>query len=760
MSNSFEDTVKRAYALAAEHRHEFVTLEHLLFALTDNEEIDTVIQAVGGNIKKLRADLKSYIDDSSKHVLVKTGAYQPRHTTLLLTIVKKAKTQSIFSGRNDMGCMDLFLAMFNIDNSHASYFLHDAGLDRDSVLNFISKRNQPPGNADQTDAVEVIAQFCVNLNEKAKAGKIDPLIGREIEVDAITQIMARRTKSNVLLLGDPGVGKTVMIEGLAKRINDGDVPETLINKTIYSLDIASIVAGTKFRGDFEERMKSIIAAFTALPDAIMFVDEIHMIMGAGSGTGGAMDAANLLKPALGRGELSCIGSTTQEEYRKHFEKDRALMRRFQRLDVHEPSIEDSKRILAAIAPYYTQFHGIGYDAAALDAAVELTDRHIHYKCLPDKAIDIIDAAGARQRIKPLHERVEFIGVEEIVNEVSRTARIAISTNTDNETEDLQDLENKLASVVFGQDDAITNLTDAVLISKSGLREENKTLGSFLFVGPSGVGKTEIAKQLAHIIKVPFVRFDMSEFQERHSVSKFIGSPPGYVGYSDGAAGSGVLINELEKNPHCVILCDEIEKAHPDIVSIFLQVMDNGMISSQNGKTASARNAFLIFTSNLGAVEMEKSGIGFGNSERIDTGQEAVKQWFAPEFRNRLDATIQFGRLGKESMNKVLDKFISQLNTLSQQKNISIVFDASAKQWLVDRGFDRNMGARPLARVMQEHVKKPISREILFGSLKNGGAVLFAVENDKLVYNVIDTTIQQENLELENNLERNNICQAR
>jgi len=488
MSNSFEDTVKRAYALAAEHRHEFVTLEHLLFALTDNEEIDTVIQAVGGNIKKLRADLKSYIDDSSNHVLVKTGAYQPRHTTLLLTIVKKAKTQSIFSGRNDMGCMDLFLAMFNIDNSHASYFLHDAGLDRDSVLNFISKRNQPPGNADQTDAVEVIAQFCVNLNEKAKAGKIDPLIGREIEVDAITQIMARRTKSNVLLLGDPGVGKTVMVEGLAKRINDGDVPETLINKTIYSLDIASIVAGTKFRGDFEERMKNIIAAFTALPDAIMFVDEIHMIMGAGSGTGGAMDAANLLKPALGRGELSCIGSTTQEEYRKHFEKDRALMRRFQRVDVHEPSIEDSKRILAAIAPYYTQFHGIGYDAAALDAAVELTDRHIHDKCLPDKAIDIIDAAGARQRIKPLHERVELISVEEIVNEVSRTARIAISTNTNNETEDLQDLENKLASVVFGQDDAITNLTDAVLISKSGLREANKTLGAFLFVGPSGVGK--------------------------------------------------------------------------------------------------------------------------------------------------------------------------------------------------------------------------------------------------------------------------------
>lgn len=760
MSNSFEDTVKRAYALAAEHRHEFVTLEHLLVALTDNEEIDSVIQAVGGNIKKLRADLTGYINNPANHVTVKAGVYQPRHTTLLLTIVKKAKTQSIFSGRTDMGCMDLFLAMFNIENSHASFFLNSAGLDRDIVLAYLNSRNQPAGDIDQKEALQVVAQFCINLNEKAKNGKIDPLIGRETEVDTITQIMARRNKNNVLLLGDPGVGKTIIVEGMAKRIVEADVPETLLNKTIYSLDIASIVAGTKFRGDFEERMKNIVAAFTALPDAIMFIDEIHMIMGAGGGSSGAMDAANLLKPALGRGELSCIGSTTQEEYRKHFEKDRALMRRFQRVDVNEPSIEDSKRILVAIAPYYTQFHGIGYDLAALDAAVDLTAKHIHDRCLPDKAIDIIDAAGARQRVKPLHDRVETIGINEIVDEVSRTARITISSNSEGETEDLSTLENKLQSVVFGQNEAIAKLTDSVLISRSGLREGNKTLGAFLFTGPTGVGKTEIAKQLAHIINVPFVRFDMSEFQERHSVSKFIGSPPGYVGYGDGAAGSGVIINELEKNPHCVILCDEIEKAHPDIVSIFLQIMDNGMISSHSGKTASARNAFLIFTSNLGAVEMEKSGIGFGNAERVNGGDEAVKQWFAPEFRNRLDATIQFDRLSKDSMNKVIDKFIAQLNALSQQKNISIVFDSAAKQWLIDRGFDRNMGARPLSRVIQEHVKKPISREILFGQLKTGGAVLFTVEHEKLIYNIIDTTIQHTDFELDNNLEGDNLCQTR
>lgn len=753
MSSSFENTVKRAYSLASERRHELVTMEHLLAALIESDEVQSVIREVGGDLARLSADLLAYLDDASNHVIVKTGSYQPRHTALLLTVVKKARTQSLFANRPEMSVMDLFLAMFNIENSHASYYLSVAGIDRESVLSFLRKKNSvDDSQMVEKDAEELLRQFCVNLNEKAAAGKIDPLIGREREVESITQIMARRNKHNVIMLGDPGVGKTIIVEGLAKRIVEKDVPETLTDKTIWSLDMGSMVAGTKFRGDFEERMKQVITAFSSLPNAIMFIDEIHMIMGAGGGNNGAMDAANLLKPALSRGEIRCIGSTTQEEYRKHFEKDRALGRRFQKLDINEPSIEDSKRILSALAPYYTKYHGISYDTAALDAAVDLSVRYIHGRFLPDKAIDIIDSAGARQRVKPLHERSESIGVEQIKEEVSRIAKVPVDADKTEDKDQLMRLEDDLKATVFGQDEAIERLVDAVLIGRSGLREGNKTQGAFLFTGPTGVGKTEIAKQLAHALGIDFVRFDMSEFQEKHTVSKFIGSPPGYVGYGDGSAGSGVLINALERTPHCVILIDEVEKAHPDIVSIFLQIMDNGMISSQNGKDACARNAFLIFTSNLGAAAMEKPRIGFGDPERTDEDKEAVRQWFAPEFRNRLDGAIMFNRLSKENMSRILDKFIVQLNTLTEQKNVSVVFDTDAKQWLMDKGFDRNMGARPLARVISEHVKKPLSREMLFGKLKNGGAVMFKMTDGKLGYDTIETGISQDDLDLETNME--------
>jgi len=567
------------------------------------------------------------------------------------------------------------------------------------------------------------------------SGRIDPLIGREREVEQICQIMARRNKHNVIMTGDPGVGKTVIVEGLARRIIEGDVPDMLLRHTIWSLDVATLVAGTKFRGDFEERMKQIIAAFTALPDAIMFIDEIHMIMGAGSGGGGngSIDAANMLKPALSRGDIRCIGSTTQEEYRKHFEKDRALTRRFQRVDVFEPSIEDSKRILHGIAKYYEDHHQLKFTTAALDAAVDLTARHQHDKFLPDKAIDIIDSAAAWQRIRPEELQVKTLTVAEIEAEVSRVAKVPVTTVKSKEANKLEQLEGDLKRVIFGQSDAIDGVVSAIYMSRSGLREADKTVGSFLFSGPSGVGKTEVAKQLARSLGVHFTRFDMSEFQERHTVSRFIGSPPGYVGYGDGSAGNGLLINELETHPHCVLLFDEIEKAHPDVYNIFLALMDHGQVTSSQGKIASAKHAIVIFTSNLGAADMERELIGFTKSENRDEDTQAINRFFTPEFRNRLDAVIKFNKLSKENMDSIVDKFLDQLRSLAKTRDVDIVCDAAAKQWLIDKGFDRNMGARPLARVIADGIKKPLSKEMLFGKLRDGGAVMITAKDGKLEF---------------------------
>jgi ATP-dependent Clp protease ATP-binding subunit ClpA len=554
-----------------------------------------------------------------------------------------------------------------------------------------------------------------------------------------------------MMIGDPGVGKTAIVEGLAKRIVEKSVPEVLEDKVIWSLDIASLVAGTKYRGDFEERMKQIIKALQSDKNAIAFIDEIHMIMGAGSGGGGngSIDAANMLKPALSRGEIRCIGSTTQEEYRRNFEKDRALVRRFQKIDVNEPSVEDTKRILRGIARYYEEYHGTKYLESALDAAVDLTVKHVHDKCLPDKAIDVIDSAAAWQRIRPPASRVSSITKKEIEAEVSRMAKIPVESIKSTEVDRLRDLEGDLKMVVFGQDDALDNLVNSVYMSRSGLRENDKTLGAYLFTGPSGVGKTEAAKQLALSLDIDFIRFDMSEYQERHSVSKFIGSPPGYVGYGDGSAGSGLLINALEKSPHCVLLFDEIEKAHQDVYNIFLQMMDRGMVTSSNGKSVSARNAVVIFTSNLGAAEMEKELIGFtSRSESRDEDTKAVNTFFTPEFRNRLDGIIRFNRLSKENMGRIVDKFIGQLNDLSSRKSVNIVVDQAAKDWLIEKGFDKNMGARPLARVIAENIKKPLAREMLFGRLRNGGAVTVRIKDDKLDFEYMDTAVDAEDVSVD------------
>lgn len=740
MPSPLEAIIQRSYQIASHRKHELVTLEHLLSALLEDKDIQQLIVRNNGDLESLKTENTNWLDDARNHVVVKQDQYQPRHTTLLMTVVKKSKTQSIFSGKSDLNPIDLLLAMYGISDSPASYFIDRYAPSKDTILEYISQSTEYNNDMlDPSESEEILRTYCVNLNDRARQGKIDPLIGRETEVEAITQILARRNKHNAIMIGDPGVGKTVIVEGLAKRIVENDVPETLANKTIWSIDMSSLVAGTKYRGDFEDRMKQIIKALQSSPDAIAFIDEIHMIMGAGAGGGsnGGMDAANMLKPALSRGDIRCIGSTTQEEYRKYFEKDRALVRRFQKLDINEPSIADSKRILRGIAKYYEEYHGIVYESSALDAAVDLTAKHIHDKFLPDKAIDIIDSAAAWQKIKTADKRLDAITKREIEVEVGRVAKIPVTTVKSSEADKLSRLDKDLKTTVFGQEEAIDRLVDSIYMSRSGLRENDKSLGSFLFTGPSGVGKTEAAKQLAHTLGIEFVRFDMSEYQERHSVSKFIGSPPGYVGYGDGSAGSGMLINTLEKSPHCVLLFDEIEKAHPDVYNIFLQMMDRGMVTGSQGKSASARNAVIIFTSNLGAAAMEKELIGFGNAQTRDEDTKAVNTFFTPEFRNRLDAIIRFNKLTKDNMSRIVDKFLGQLNELSSKKRVNVVVDSAAKDWLIDKGFDPKMGARPLARVIAEHIKKPLSREMLFGKLKDGGAVTVKLLDEKLVFDYMD-----------------------
>lgn len=748
MSTTIESVLQRAYQLAAGMDHELVTLEHMLASLLETELIQRMLSKTGGNMDAMVKSVSAWLGDDTKHVIIRTS-YNPRHTSLLATTIKKAKTQSMFSGRTEPGALDVWLAMYGIADSPASWFIDQHGPTKERVLEWINGEGTSPDMDDRT-ALEILQTYCINLNAKALRGRTDPLIGREKEAEQICQIMARRNKHNVIMTGDPGVGKTVIVEGLARRITERDVPDLLLSSTIWSLDVATLVAGTKFRGDFEERMKQIIAAFTARPDAIMFIDEIHMIMGAGSGGGGngSIDAANMLKPALSRGDIRCIGSTTQEEYRKHFEKDRALVRRFQRVEIFEPSIEDSKRILAGIARHYEEHHQLKFTPSALDAAVELTARHQTDRCLPDKAIDIIDSAAAWQRIRPEALRISTISVAEIEAEVSRVARVPVTTVKSAEADRLAQLDSDLRSVIYGQDAAIDSVVTSIYMSRSGLRESDKTVGSFLFSGPSGVGKTEVAKQLAKSLGVHFARFDMSEFQERHTVSRFIGSPPGYVGYGDGAAGNGMLINTLETHPHCVLLFDEIEKAHPDVYNIFLAMMDHGTVTSSQGKSVSAKHAIVIFTSNLGAADMERELIGFNKPSVRDEDTQAINRFFTPEFRNRLDAMVKFNKLTKDNMGSIVDKFLDQLRALASSRQVDMVLDPAAKAWLIDRGFDDKMGARPLARVIADHIKKPLSREILFGKLRAGGAVMITARDDRLEFEYLSRPIAAEPLLLD------------
>jgi ATP-dependent Clp protease ATP-binding subunit ClpA len=744
------------HKLAVQYKHEYVTLEHLLAVLLEQEEVRTTLEAVGADHKELSKDLFSHIE-SGAMPQAPDPILLARRTQALTRVLDRAVSNTLFSDRGILRPVDLLLSVLDEDSSesHAAYFLAKHGVEPLDIKTHVSHSpdfmdddededdgtiavttEKSDGKPRRSFADKILGKYCENLNELANKGKIDPLIGREQEVYSLMLTTARRTKNNVVLVGEPGVGKTAVVEGLAKMIAEDNVPDALKGSIVYSLSVGDLLAGTKFRGDMEERVKQVLEAIEQKGEElgilpILFIDEVHTLMGAGSGNQGGLDVANLLKPALAKGKLRCVGGTTYEEFRKHFEKDRAMMRRFQKLDIAEPSIEDAKRILEGLAPQYAAYHAITYTKEALDSAVELTARYVTDRFLPDKAIDVIDAAGARQKLATPDERITVITQELVENEVSRIAKIPAQTVKEDETEKLSHLEADLKDAVFGQDDAILAVADAVLMSRAGLRTPLKPQGNYLFAGPTGVGKTELAKQLAATLGVELVRFDMSEYMEKHSVSKFIGSPPGYVGFGDGAAGSGLLVNALEKNPHCVLLIDEVEKAHPDIFNVFLQIMDNGQITSSSGKTVSARNVILIMTTNAGATELQKNGLGFGPSTREGSDDKVIEQMFAPEFRNRLDSIVKFKALTSENMIKVVEKFLKQLTSQCVDRGVVLNVSNAAKQWLADKGFDPKMGARPLERVIQNNVSKALSRAMLFGELKGGGEALVDVQGEGL-----------------------------
>ena len=734
LTPSLERALEKALALAAERHHEYATLEHLLLALTDDDEAVEVMTACKVDLEKLSEDLTDYIDDDLSNLAVDELDDQVRPTAAFQRVVQRAILHVESSGRDEVTGANVLVSIFSERESHAAYFLQEQDMTRYDAVNFIShgvakrpgmskpKPTRPNGaekeDEPQKPANEALDAYCVNLNEKAKEGKIDPLIGRQLEVERSIQVLCRRRKNNPLLVGDPGVGKTAIAEGLAKRIVDGEAPKILHDAIIFSLDMGALLAGTRYRGDFEERLKAVMKELEQQEKAILFIDEIHTVIGAGATSGGAMDASNLLKPALQNGGLRCMGSTTFKEYRQHFEKDRALARRFQKIDVVEPSVPDAIKILKGLRPHFEDFHGVKYTDEAIKTAVELASRYITDRKLPDKAIDVIDEAGASQWLKPEDERLKEIDVETIEAVVAKMARIPPKQVTKSDAEALKGLEIDLKRVVYGQDNAIEALSSAIKLARAGLREPNKPIGCYLFSGPTGVGKTEVARQLSSIMGVELLRFDMSEYMERHTVSRLIGAPPGYVGYDQG----GLLTDGVDQHPHCVLLLDEIEKAHPELFNILLQVMDNGTLTDSNGKKIDFRNVILIMTTNAGASDAAKNAIGFGRGKREGEDEEAIKKLFTPEFRNRLDATIPFAGLSPEIIERVVEKFVLQLEAQLSDRNVTIEMTDAAKSWLGKKGFDADYGARPLSRVIQEHVKKPMADELLFGDLKRGGAV--------------------------------------
>ncbi|MBA3667917.1 MAG: ATP-dependent Clp protease ATP-binding subunit ClpA [Sphingomonas sp.] len=740
-ARELETTLHNALGEASKRRHEYATLEHLLMALIDDTHASQVLTACGVNRDELKATVKQYLD-GELGALVADSATDPTPTSGFQRVVQRAILHVQSSGRDDVTGGNVLVALFSERESYAVYFLQQQDMSRLDAVTYISHgvgkgegsaEVAPPQGAEEKteqksgDKKEsALAQFTVNLNEKAKLGKVDPLIGRMPEVDRTVQILCRRSKNNPLYVGDPGVGKTAIAEGLARKIVEGDVPEVLKPAVIYSLDMGALLAGTRYRGDFEERLKSVVNELEKLPDAILFIDEIHTVIGAGATSGGAMDASNLLKPALSSGAIRCIGSTTYKEFRNHFEKDRALLRRFQKIDVNEPTVEDTIKIIAGLRSSFEQHHKVRYTPDAIKSAVELSARYIHDRKLPDKAIDVIDEVGAMQMLVPPSRRKKTITTKEIEAVVATMARIPPKSVSSDDKRVLETLEADLKRVVFGQDMAIEKLASAIKLSRAGLREPDKPIGNYLFSGPTGVGKTEVARQLAAVLGIPLQRFDMSEYMERHAVSRLIGAPPGYVGYDQG----GLLTDAVDQQPHSVLLLDEIEKAHPDLFNILLQVMDHGKLTDHHGKMVDFRNTILIMTTNAGAADMARESIGFGAMSREDMQEDAVKKMFTPEFRNRLDAVVPFAYLPPAVVARVVDKFILQLELQLADRNVHIELDDEAREWLTAKGYDRLYGARPMARLVQEKIKQPLAEELLFGKLIDGGEVKVRIKDNQ------------------------------
>ncbi len=755
-SKSLDEALHRAIAIATEREHELATLEHLLLALTDDRDAAAVMRACNVDLDVLRRNLHDFIDNELTNLTLENEE-QAKPTASFQRVIQRAVIHVQSSGREEVTGANVLVALFAERESHAAHFLQAQDMSRFDAVNYISHglakrpgetQNRPPRGASEDQAAEAgpggpktesaLDAYCVDLNAKARAGKIDPLIGRGAEVERSIQVLCRRRKNNPLLVGDPGVGKTAIAEGLARQIVDEEVPEVLADATIYALDMGALLAGTRYRGDFEERIKQVLKELEEHEDAILFIDEIHTVIGAGATSGGAMDASNLLKPALQSGALRCMGSTTYKEYRQHFEKDRALARRFQKIDVLEPSQEDTVKILEGLKPYFEDHHNITYTNEAIRAAAELSSKYMTDRKLPDKAIDVIDEAGARQMLFPEDKRAKTIDTGEIEEVVAKMARIPPKSVSKSDTERLQKLGEDLRRVVFGQDEAIDQLAAAIKLSRAGLREPNKPIGSYLFAGPTGVGKTEVAKQLGFALGVELIRFDMSEYMERHTVSRLIGAPPGYVGFDQG----GLLTDAVDQHPHSVLLLDEIEKAHPEIFNILLQVMDNGQLTDTNGRKIDFRNVIIIMTTNAGAADAAKFAIGFAGGKKSDETDAAIRRMFTPEFRNRLDSIINFAGLSPAIINRIVEKFVLQLEAQLADRSVTFELSKDATDWLAKKGFDDEMGARPLSRTIQEHIKKPIADEILFGSLKNGGVVKVLVDEtdaDKLAFEYIPDT---------------------